>query len=71
MMEEYEYFVKTISDNLWIIYKVDHHGKEPSNKYTVLKSRQYYHCDCPASAHCKHIDMVKELTDPKPRKELF
>jgi hypothetical protein len=70
MVEElYEYHIDQVTDHLWIIYKVDHHVKEPIAKYKVTLSHGHYSCDCPASKYCKHIDQIKEMLNPK--KSLF
>jgi hypothetical protein len=65
MTGEYEYHINQVNDSYWIIYKTDHHCKEPVSTYNITKVRGIYHCDCPAPKYCKHMDMVK------PKKDLF
>jgi hypothetical protein len=63
---EYEYFPVKISEDHWIVYKVDtYHFKWPTKAYTIKRWGGAMHCDCPAGGKCKHLHMIE------PKKDLF
>jgi hypothetical protein len=64
--EEFEYYPHKISEDHWLIFKVNtYHYKEPSEIYQIKKWGGEMHCDCKAGHGCKHLLMIQ------PKKELF
>jgi hypothetical protein len=65
-MIDYEYYPLKISEDHWIIYKVDtYHFKLPDKIYRINRWGGAMHCDCPAGEKCKHLKMIE------PKKDLF
>jgi hypothetical protein len=67
MAINYDYYPLKISEDHWIIYKVDDlHGKLPDKTYHIQPDwTGKLFCDCKASGRCKHLLMIQ------PKKELF
>jgi hypothetical protein len=66
IITNYNYFPLQVSEDHWIVYKVDDwHYKYPDKIYHIKRWGGEIHCDCPAGHRCKHLSMIQ------PKKELF